>query len=369
MPEKLKGSESVKGDVAVTKISNDLFLRACKRLPVERTPIWVMRQAGRYLPEYRAVRENADFLTMCQTPELAAEVTLQPVDIIGVDAAIIFSDILVIPQAMGMELVMHEGRGPVFLKPVRNAGDAAALHRIDPGTDLKYVMDAIALVKRELMGRVPLIGFSGSPFTLMAYMVEGQGSKDFARVKRLIYGNPELAHAILDKISDTVSDYLSAKIETGVDAVQLFDTWGGILSPNDFQTFSMRYIEKTISGIRRREEPVIVFAKGVHTSFDLLARCGADVVGLDWTVDIGDVRSRIGDRVALQGNLDPAVLYADPARIEAEAEKVLASFGHGAGHIFNLGHGILPDVPPEHLKALVRYVQGKSGRYHGTTSA
>jgi uroporphyrinogen decarboxylase len=328
-----------------------------------------MRQAGRYLPEYRAVREKADFLTMCETPELAAEVTLQPVDIIGVDAAIIFSDILVIPQAMGMKLVMHEGRGPVFPKPIRNAVDAAALRRIDPVTDLKYVMDALALVKREPRGRVPLIGFSGSPFTLLAYMVEGQGSKDFTRVKRLIYGNPELAHTLLEKIADAVSDYLSAKIDAGADAVQLFDTWGGILTPDDFKEFSIRYIEKIISSIKRRDQPVIVFAKGVHTSFDLLARCGADVVGLDWCVDIGDVRRRIGGRVALQGNLDPAILYADHSRIETAAEKVLASFGHGDGHIFNLGHGILPDVPPENLKALVRYVQRESGKYHGTASA
>ncbi len=351
------------------EIANDLFLRACKRLPVERTPIWVMRQAGRYLPEYRAIREKADFLTMCETPELAAEVTLQPVDIIGVDAAIIFSDILVIPQAMGMELEMIEGRGPVFPRPVRSAGDVAALRRIDPVSDLKYVMDAIALVKRELRGRVPLIGFSGSPFTLLAYMVEGQGSKDFARMKRLIYGNPKLAHDILEKISDAVTDYLEAKIEAGADALQLFDTWGGILTPDDFKEFSMRYIEKIISNIKRRDEPVIVFAKGVHTSFDLLAQCGADVVGLDWSIDIGDVRRRIGDRVALQGNLDPTILYAAPERIEAAAEKVLASFGHGAGHIFNLGHGILPDVPPENLKTLVAYVQRESVKYHETDSA
>lgn len=348
----------------MTEIANDLFLRACKRLPVERTPIWVMRQAGRYLPEYRAVREQADFLTMCETPELAAEVTLQPVDIIGVDAAIIFSDILVIPQAMGMKLVMHEGRGPVFPNPVRSAADVAALRRIDPVSDLKYVMDALALVKRELRGRVPLIGFSGSPFTLLTYMVEGHGSKNFSQVKRLIYGNPELAHALLEKITDAVSDYLGAKIEAGADALQLFDTWGGMLTPQDFKDFSLRYIEKVISNIKRRDEPVIVFAKGVHTSFDLLARCGADVVGLDWNVDIGDVRRQIGDTVALQGNLDPTVLYADPARIEAAAGKVLAAFGHGTGHIFNLGHGILPDVPPENLKTLVRYVQRESGKFH-----
>lgn len=348
----------------VAELKNDLFLRACKRLPVERTPIWVMRQAGRYLPEYRAVREKADFLTMCETPELVAEVTLQPVDIIGVDAAIIFSDILVIPQAMGMELVMHEGLGPVFPQPVRTVADAAALRPIDPCSDLKYVMDAVSLVKRELDDRVPLIGFSGSPWTLLAYMVEGQGSKNFAKVKRLIYGNPDLARTILEKNTDAVADYLNAKIEAGVDAVQLFDTWGGILTPEDFKTFSLNYIERIISRLKRKDVPVIVFSKGVHTSFDALARCGADVVGLDWSVGIGDVRNQIGDKVALQGNMDPTVLYAKPEQIEAEAEKVLSAFGSGPGHIFNLGHGILPDVPPKNLKTLVRYVQGESGKYH-----
>jgi uroporphyrinogen decarboxylase len=323
-----------------------------------------MRQAGRYLPEYRAVRGKADFLTMCETPELAAEVTLQPVDLIGVDAAIIFSDILVVPQAMGMHLEMHEGRGPVFPAPVRSEEGLRTLRRVDPTADLKYVLDAIDLVKRELDGRVPLIGFSGSPWTLLAYMVEGQGSKTFSEVKRLIFGNPKMAHQMLDKISDAVADYLNAQIESGVDAVQLFDTWGGILTPEDYETFSLHYIERILSRVKRKDQPVIVFSKGVHTSFERLATCGADVVGLDWNVNIGDVRKKIGDRVALQGNMDPTVLYADSERIEAEAEKILESFGPGTGHIFNLGHGILPDVPPENLKILVRYVQTQSGKYH-----
>jgi uroporphyrinogen decarboxylase len=347
-----------------TKLENDLFLRACKRLPVERTPIWVMRQAGRYLPEYRAVRAKADFLTMCETPELAAEVTLQPVDLIGVDAAIIFSDILVVPQAMGMHLEMHEGRGPVFPEPVRTESAVKALRNVDPTSDLKYVLDAISLVKKELAGRVPLIGFSGSPWTLLAYMVEGQGSKSFSEVKRLIYGNPELAHTMLGKVADAVSDYLGAQIEAGVDAIQIFDTWGGILTPEDYQTFSLGYIKRILSRFDRNDTPAIVFSKGVHTSFQSLADCGADVVGLDWNVNIGDVRKEIGDRVALQGNMDPTVLYAPPERIEAEAKKVLESFGTGTGHIFNLGHGILPDVPPENLKTLVQYVKTQSGRFH-----
>ncbi|MBA4366227.1 MAG: uroporphyrinogen decarboxylase [Desulfobacterium sp.] len=352
----------------MTVLKNDLFLRACKRLPVERTPIWIMRQAGRYLPEYRAVRKKADFLTLCKTPELVAEVTLQPVDLIGVDAAIIFSDILVVPEAMGMHLEIYEGRGPVFPNPIRNEADAKALKEIDPGIELKYVLDAVALTKKELNQRVPLIGFSGSPWTLLTYMVEGQGAKTFSIVKNLIYNNPALAHALLDKIANTVANYLNAKIEAGVDAVQLFDTWGGILSPHDFVTFSLSYIEKIISRIKRKDIPIILFAKGVHFSFQQLAESGADVVGLDWSMEIGDVRKMIGDKVALQGNMDPTVLYAGQEQIRQEAIRILRSFGHGTGHVFNLGHGILPDVPPENLKALVRCVKEESVQFHSSGS-
>ncbi|MDZ7625565.1 MAG: uroporphyrinogen decarboxylase [Ignavibacteriaceae bacterium] len=226
------------------KLQNDLIIRACKRKPTERTPIWIMRQAGRYLPEYRAIRSKHDFLTMCKTPELAAEVTIQPIDIIGVDAAIIFSDILVIPEAMGMHLEMYEGRGPVFPEPIRTNDDAAKLKNIDPYSDLSYVMETIKLVKNELNGRVPVIGFSGAPWTFLTYMVEGHGSKNFSQVKKLIYNNPELAHNLLDKISDAVADYLNAQIATGVDAVQIFDTWGGILTPRDFLLFSLKYVTK-----------------------------------------------------------------------------------------------------------------------------
>jgi uroporphyrinogen decarboxylase len=348
----------------VAEIQNDLFLRACKRLPVERTPIWVMRQAGRYLPEYRAVRQKADFLTMCKTPELATEVTLQPIDLIGVDAAIIFSDILVIPEAMGMHLEMHEGIGPVFLHPIRNDSDAKNLKEIDPTVDLKYVLDAVVLTKNELDGRVPLIGFSGSPWTLLAYMVEGQGSKTFSKVKSLIYRHPKLAHHLLDKVADAVAAYLCAKIDAGVDAVQIFDTWGGILTQDDFEEFSLRYIKKIISEVKGKNVPVIMFAKGVHYRLNTLAESGADVVGLDWTMDIGDVRKKIGDKVALQGNLDPTILYAGDEKIKYEAKKILQSFGKGSGHIFNLGHGIHPDVPPENLKTLVAFVKEESAFYH-----
>ncbi|MCJ7553726.1 MAG: uroporphyrinogen decarboxylase, partial [Ignavibacteriaceae bacterium] len=336
----------------------------CQRLPVERTPIWIMRQAGRYLPEYRAVRAKTDFLTMCKTPELAAEVTLQPIDLIGVDAAIIFSDILVIPEAMGMHLEMHEGKGPIFPKPIRNEDDARQLKNIDPNKDLKYVLDAVSLTKKELNGRVPLIGFSGSPWTLLTYMVEGRGSKNFSEVKKLIYNNPSLAHKILDKLSNVIADYLSAKIEAGCNAVQIFDTWGGVLSQQDFLEFSLRYVEKIISQIKRKDEPVIFFAKGVHHNLYKMANIGANVLGLDWTMDIGEARKLVGDRVALQGNLDPTALYGNKEYIHNAVKNVLSSFGKGNGHIFNLGHGILPDIDPGNVKALVQFVKEESRKFH-----
>ncbi len=348
----------------MNKLQNDLFLRACKKLPVERTPVWIMRQAGRYLPQYRAVREKADFLTMCKTPELAAEVTIQPVDLIGVDAAIIFSDILVIPEAMGMQFDMIESKGPVFHHPLRNVEDVNNLKEVDPVKDLKYVLDAVSLTKKELNGRVPLIGFSGSPWTLLTYMVEGKGSKNFSSIKKFIYNEPKLAHQALDKLSKTIAGYLSAKIEAGADAVQIFDTWGGILSPKDYEEFSLRYISKVISEIKRNEEPVIVFSKGVHYKLDEIASSGANVVGLDWTMDLGNVRSKIGDKVALQGNMDPTMLYAPKEKIREEVKRILSSYGEGSGHVFNLGHGILPDVEPEKAKAFVEFVKEESRLFH-----
>jgi len=348
----------------LSTLLNDLFLRACKRQPIERTPIWMMRQAGRYLPQYRAVREKADFLTMCKTPELATEVTIQPVDLIGVDAAILFSDILVIPEAMGMHLEMHEGKGPVFPHPVRNQEDAKALKVIDPTKDLKYVLDAVSLTKKELNNRVPLIGFSGAPWTLLCYMVEGRGSKNFSFVKTLIHNNPKLAHSILDKLADAIAKYLSAKIEAGADAVQIFDTWGGNLSQTDFEEFSLRYIEKIISNIKRDGQPVIVFAKGVHYNLNKIADAGADVIGMDWTMDLGKVRNEIGDRVALQGNMDPTVLYGSEEKIRNEVKRILSNYGNGTGHIFNLGHGILPDVKPENAKFFIDTVKEESKAFH-----
>ena len=304
---------------------------------------------------------------MCKTPELAAEVTIQPIDLIGVDAAIIFSDILVIPEAMGMHLEMQEGKGPVFPHPIRTESDAASLKQLDPTKDLKYVLDAVSLTKKELNGRVPLIGFSGSPWTLLTYMVEGKGSKNFAEVKKLIYNNPKLAHSILDRIADAIIDYLSAKIEAGADAVQIFDTWGGILTQDDFNEFSLRYIQKIVAGIKRNDQPVIVFAKGVHYNIEQLSNIGADVIGLDWTMDLGKVKKQVGSKIALQGNLDPTKLYANEEKIKQEASKVLESFGKGSGHIFNLGHGILPDVPPANAKLLVDFVKEESKKYHLNT--
>ncbi|MEG8947733.1 uroporphyrinogen decarboxylase [Rosettibacter firmus] len=345
------------------QLKNDLFLRACKKQPVERTPIWIMRQAGRYLPEYRKVREKYDFLTMCKTPELAAEVTIQPVDFLGVDAAIIFSDILVVPEAMGMKLEIVESKGPQLYEPIRNENDINKLIKPDPSHKLKYVLDAINLTKKELNGRVPLIGFSGSPWTLMTYMVEGGGSKNFSEIKKFIFNKPDFAHKLLNLISEVVADYLTAQIQAGADAVQIFDTWGGLLSEKDYEEFSLQYISKVIGEIKRDNQPVIVFAKGVHC-LDKLANCGADVLGLDWTINLGKAKNEIGKKVALQGNLDPAILYASKEKIREEALMILNSFGNGSGHVFNLGHGILPDVNPEHAKYLVEVVKEESKLFH-----
>lgn len=348
----------------MNNLINDIFIKACKRLPTERTPIWIMRQAGRYLPEYKAIREKYDFLTMCKTPEVAAEVTIQPIDILDVDAAILFSDILVVPEAMGMKLEMHEGKGPIFENPIRSESDFNKLKGFDPSNELKYVLDTVKITKRELDNRVPLIGFSGSPWTLLCYMVEGKGTKDFANVKKMLYTAPSLAHKILSKLSNLIAKYLSAKIENGCDAVQIFDTWGGILSQNDYLEFDLQYIHQTIQLVKRNSEPIIVFSKGVHHNFDKIVSSDADVIGLDWTLNLADVRRIVEDKVALQGNLDPTVLYANQEKIKIEAIKVLESYGYGNGHIFNLGHGILPNIDPENVKELVRIVKEESKKFH-----
>ena len=343
---------------------NDLFLRACKRQNVERTPVWMMRQAGRYLPEYRAVRAKSDFLTMCKTPELAAEVTVQPVDIIGVDAAIIFSDILVIPEAMGLHLEMVESKGPRFLNPVRTKDDVDALKIPDPEKSLRYVMQALEMTKRILGKRVPLIGFSGSPWTLAAYMIEGSGGKEWKHTKQMMLNQPELMLEILDKLAESVRLYLEAQLAAGADAVQIFDTWGGILNPDHYKKFSLDYIHRIVSKLHRNGQPVIVFSKGANHSLKDIADIGADVIGLDWTVDIADARNQIGEKVALQGNLDPSYLYGSPAAIRHEVKSILKKYGKGSGHVFNLGHGIFPDVPVEHARAMVDAEKEESAAFH-----
>lgn len=322
-----------------------------------------MRQAGRYLPEYRAIREKTDFLELCKTPELASEVTVQPVDIVGVDAAILFSDILVIPEAMGMHLDIVESKGPIFNDPIRSGDD---LHRLNTEgvTDrLQYVMDAIKLTKKKLTGRVPLIGFSGAPWTLATYMVEGKGSKNFDKVKRFTNSEPDAAHKLMQILANAVVDYLNAKIRAGCDAVQIFDTWAGILSPSDLEEFSLRYIEYICERLETNGAQVIVFAKGVN-SFSKLASLKCDVIGIDWTQDISRVRSEIGDNKAIQGNLDPCVLLAPKEKIREETGRVLERFGRGSGHIFNLGHGILPTTPVENARYLVSCVKELSIKYH-----
>jgi uroporphyrinogen decarboxylase len=324
----------------------------------------MMRQAGRYLPEYRAIRARSDFLTMCRTPELAAEVTIQPVDLIGVDAAIVFSDILVVPEAMGLTLEMEESKGPRLSPPVRTRADVERLKTADPERSLRYVLGAIEQSRRGLAGRVPLIGFSGSPWTLAAYMIEGAGTRDLKHSKAMMLDDPASLHLLLEKLAFSVRLYLEAQIAAGAQAVQIFDTLGGLLTQDQYRTFSLDYLYDIVSRMNRSGVPVIVFSKGAHHSLLEIAQIGADVVGLDWTVDIGEARVRVGDRVALQGNLDPSSLYAGPEAIRREASSILKKFGKGTGHIFNLGHGILPDVQPDNARALIRAVREESPAYH-----
>ncbi len=346
-------------------MKNDLFLKACRREPVERTPVWLMRQAGRYLPEYRTIRSKIDFLTLCKTPELATQVTLQPVDILDVDAAIIFSDILVLSEAMGMKLNFdEENGGPRFEEPLRSESAINRLRIPIAEGELGFVMNAIRLTRNELNGRVPLIGFSGSPWTLAAYMVEGRGTKDFRHAKELVYSCPDLMHSLLQKTTLSVIEYLKGQILAGAQAIQIFDTWGGILPPDYFLRFSLDYIIKIIQALQSTNVSIILFCKGASHSLGQIANSGAHVVGLDWTTDIADARHCIGGKVALQGNLDPCILYAPQENIRAEVGNILEKYGTGAGHIFNLGHGIFPDVPVEHVKACVRFVKEESIQYH-----
>jgi uroporphyrinogen decarboxylase len=351
----------------VSDLKNDRFLKALMRQPVDRTPVWMMRQAGRYLPEYRAVRSQAgDFMSLCKNTELACEVTLQPLERYEMDAAILFSDILTIPDAMGLGLYFETGEGPKFHKPVRTAADIENLQVINTAKDLPYVTDAVTMIRRELNGRVPLIGFSGSPWTLATYMIEGQSSRDFARAKTMLYTQPALMHQLLDKLALSVIDYLNAQIIAGAQVVQIFDTWGGALSHAAYQEFSLAYMQKIVAGLIRhhdgRDVPVILFTKGGGLWIEAMADTGCHCLGLDWTMDIARARERVGDKVALQGNMDPAVLRADPAVIEQQVAAILRGFGQGSGHIFNLGHGITPDIDPEHVKVFIDAVHKFSGK-------
>jgi uroporphyrinogen decarboxylase len=351
------------------ELKNDILLKALLRQPVDRTPVWIMRQAGRYLPEYLKTRAEAgSFMNLCQNPELACEVTLQPLRRYDLDAAIIFSDILTIPDAMGLKLFFVTGEGPKFEHPISSADDIRNLPRPQIDESLGYVMDAVALTRRELDGKVPLIGFSGSPWTLATYMIEGGSSKTFSKAKKLIYQDPQSAHMLLEKLAGTVTDYLNAQIDSGAQAVQIFDTWGGALSSQAYKEFSLRYMAQIVSGLKRENEgrkvPVILFSKGCNTQLEALADTGCDALGVDWTITLDEARRRVGGRVALQGNLDPSILLASKDVIRREAANTLESFGRGDGHVFNLGHGITPDVDPEHLSALLDAVRELSPGYH-----
>ncbi len=353
----------------MSKLKNDTFIRALLRESTLYTPVWIMRQAGRYLPEYNQTRARAgSFLDLCKNPDLATEVTLQPLARFPLDAAILFSDILTIPDAMGLGLSFAEGEGPRFERPLRDEREIRNLRVPDPDVHLRYVLDAVSQIRTALDGEVPLIGFSGSPFTLACYMIEGHGVSDFHETKRMLYQRPELLHHVLDVNARAAAAHLSAQIESGAQAVMLFDTWGGALSGEAFHEFSLRYIEHVFAQLRREHDgqpvPRIVFTKGGGQWLESLAHCGADAVGLDWTVDIGKARARVGDRVALQGNLDPAVLLSTPEIIRREVGKILAGFGHGNGHVFNLGHGVSQFTPPEHVATLVETVHSGSPQFH-----
>lgn len=353
----------------MASLENDRFLRALLREPVDRTPLWMMRQAGRYLPEYREIRAEAgSFMSLCTNPELACEVTLQPLRRYAMDAAILFSDILTVPDALGLGLYFSEGEGPRFERPISTAAEINALDPARAASELGYVMDAVSLIRKELKGSIPLIGFAGSPWTLATYMVEGGSSKDFAKVKSLAFNEPELMHQLLSKLATSVAAYLSEQIRSGAQAVQIFDTWGGALSHNAYREFSLRYMTEIIEQLPReadgRKVPVIVFTKGGGQWLEAIADCGADAVGLDWTTDIGAARERVGDRVCLQGNMDPTLLNASPERIREEVAQILTSFGEGSGHVFNLGHGITPGINPDHVAAMVDAVVALSPDYH-----
>ncbi|MGO1073760.1 uroporphyrinogen decarboxylase [Lysobacter sp. CA199] len=353
-------------------LANDRFLRALRRQPVDRTPVWLMRQAGRYLPEYRATRAQAgSFLNLAKNPELACEVTLQPLRRFPLDAAILFSDILTVPDAMGLGLYFADGEGPKFERPIRSAADIAKLGVPDMETDLRYVMDAVRTIRRELNGSVPLIGFSGSPWTIACYMVEGGGSDNYSKVKALALNEPAAMHQLLSVVTDAVIAYLKAQHAAGAQALQVFDTWGGVLSPSMYREFSLRYLQRIAAELPRGDgddrAPLILFGKGNDPYLDALAASGAEAVGVDWTIGLGDAARRIGGRVGLQGNLDPVTLYASPEAIRNEVRIALDDYRQGnggsrEGHVFNLGHGMSPDMSPEHVAVLVDAVHALSAR-------
>lgn len=354
-------------------LKNDTFLRALLREPVAYTPLWIMRQAGRYLPEYNATRARAgSFLNLCKSPDLATEVTLQPLARYPLDAAILFSDILTIPDAMGLGLYFAEGEGPRFERPIRDEWEVRNLTVPDPGGSLRYVLDAVTQIRRALGGSVPLIGFSGSPFTLACYMVEGGGSDDFRHIKGMLYRRPDLLHRILEVTTQAVIQYLNAQIEAGAQAVMVFDTWGGTLSSPAYREFSLHYLSMIAAGLTRhaqgRRVPSIVFTKGGGLWLEAIAAAGFDAVGLDWTLEMADARRRVGDQVALQGNMDPMTLFGSPESIRSEVQRILTGFGHGSGHVFNLGHGITRFTDPDQVTVLVDAVHELSRPFHGENS-
>lgn len=353
----------------MTPLKNDRFLRALLKQPVDVTPVWMMRQAGRYLPEYRASRAKAgDFMGLCTNPELACEVTLQPLERYPLDAAILFSDILTIPDAMGLGLYFETGEGPKFKKVIQSAQDIEQLKAVNPEKDLPYVIDAVRLIRRELNGLVPLIGFSGSPWTLATYMIEGGSCRDFHKTKQMLYNQPQALHQLLSVLADSVVAYLNAQIQAGAQAVQIFDSWGGALSHAAYQEFSLGYMDKIVKGLIKENEgrsvPVILFTKGGGQWLESMAETGAHALGLDWTTDLNQARQRVGHKVALQGNMDPAVLYATPEKIQQEVKRILESYGSGTGHVFNLGHGITPEVDPANAGAFIDAVHTFSAIYH-----
>ncbi|MDO6765522.1 uroporphyrinogen decarboxylase [Agarivorans sp. 1_MG-2023] len=353
----------------MSELKNDRYLRALLKQPVDVTPVWMMRQAGRYLPEYRAVRKDAgDFMSVCRDADLACEVTLQPLRRFKLDAAILFSDILTIPDAMGLGLYFSTGEGPKFERPVTSRAQVESLGVPDPEQELGYVMNAVRTIKRELKGEVPLIGFSGSPWTLATYMVEGGTTKSFAGIKKMAFSEPQTLHLLLDKLAESVILYLNAQIAAGAQSVMIFDTWGGVLSPRDYNEFSLRYMHKIVDGLTRKADgqtvPVTLFTKNGGQWLEQIAATGCDAVGLDWTINIAEAKKRIGDKVALQGNMDPSMLYAPVERIREEVATILEGFGEGNGHVFNLGHGIHPDVNPEHAGAFIDAVHELSAPYH-----